>query len=111
MKNLLGLILILLLSCQETAREFDASGAFEAVEIVISSEATGVLHSFAVREGEELMVGDAVGQVDTTQLFLRKKQLLAQIQAIGSHTPNVEAQTSFFDEQYSEYCCRISFRF
>jgi HlyD family secretion protein len=40
-----------------------------------------------------------VGLVDTTQLYLRKAQLLASQQAVASRTPNVSAQLSYYNQQ------------
>ena len=99
MKKILWLGCMVLFSCQEEVHEFDATGTFEATETIVSSQANGMLLSFDVEEGRQLLAGQVVGLVDTTQLFLQKKQLEAQIKAIGSQTPNVVAQTSFFDEQ------------
>jgi len=85
-------------SCkQETA--FDASGSFEAVETVISAEATGILKMFQVDEGQQLEAGQLVGYVDTVQLFLKKKQLEMQIDALASKKPNIPVQLSALKEQ------------
>jgi len=90
---------ILFFSCQTKEKKFDASGVFEADEILISSEANGMLQQFSVQEGELLKANAVVGLVDTVQLFLRKKQILAQIKAAGFRLPNIKDQTAFYNSQ------------
>lgn len=86
-------------ACQTSDDTADAYGNFEAVETTVSAEATGALQQFTVEEGESLKAGQAVGQIDTEQLKLRKAQLLASKQAVQSQLPNVSAQLSAYDDQ------------
>ncbi|HZV68730.1 MAG TPA: efflux RND transporter periplasmic adaptor subunit [Saprospiraceae bacterium] len=88
-----------LIACKKTKNDFDASGAFEAEEVIISSEATGIIKQFDLQEGQELKAGQFIGYIDSTQLFLKKKQLLAQIQALLSKKPDVSAQLATLQEQ------------
>lgn len=85
-------IAIVLTACNDNKVSFDASGSFEAEETIISSEATGTIKQFDVEEGQTLQAGQAIGYVDSTQLCLRKKQLVAQMKATTSRKPNVSAQ-------------------
>jgi HlyD family secretion protein len=78
---------------------FDASGSFEAVETVISAEVTGTLKSFLIEEGQSLEAGQQVGYVDTVQLYLKKKQLESQIEALAAKRPNIAVQLSALQEQ------------
>lgn len=86
-------------SCNNGENDFDASGTFEADETIISAQASGVLLSFEVEEGQRLEPGELVGCVDTMQLFLTRKQLLAQQAAILSRKPDVSAQLAALLEQ------------
>ena len=70
----------------------DASGSFEAVETIISAEASGRILSLTVSEGEQLRAGQVIGAVDSTQLHLTRLQLLQNKKAILSGRPNVNAQ-------------------
>lgn len=112
MKNfqfiILGIIAMFAVSCTGNGHRFDGSGSFEAEETIISSEANGVLKEFKVEEGDSLGTGDYVGYVDSTQLDLRRKQLIAQIQATGSRIPDIGAQTSYFARQAAVYKSRLS---
>lgn len=92
-------ILSLLTSCGSDQKKFDASGSFEAVETIISSEATGVLKAFNIDEGQEMKTGQFIGYVDSTQLYLQKKQLEEQIQSMLSKRPNVSVQIAALETQ------------
>lgn len=91
--------MIALLSCSNKKNNFDASGTFEAEETIISSEAAGTIKQFDIEEGQLLKAGQLIGFIDSTQLFLKKKQLQAQIAAILSKRPDVAAQVASLDEQ------------
>ncbi|MBN8666227.1 MAG: efflux RND transporter periplasmic adaptor subunit [Chitinophagales bacterium] len=112
MKNffllILGTGLLFISSCTGNGHSFDGSGAFEADEIIISSEANGVLKEFTLEEGDSLSAGEYIGYVDSTQLSLRKKQLLAQIQATGSRIPDIGTQTAYYARQVAVYKSRLS---
>jgi HlyD family secretion protein len=88
-----------LVACTENAHDFDASGTFEAEEFIISSEATGIIKELKIEEGQELSLGATVGYVDTTQLYLKRKQLQAQYQALLSKKPNVAVQLAALESQ------------
>jgi HlyD family secretion protein len=88
-----------LAACRNGNTESDAYGNFEAVETIVSAEATGALRELTVAEGLTLKAGQVVGLVDTTQLSLRRAQLLASQQAVASRTPNVSAQLSYYNQQ------------
>lgn len=86
-------------SCNKNEISYDASGAFEAVETIVSSEASGVLKEFNVEEGQTLQADQQVGYVDSLQLFLKKKQLQAQIAAVLSRRPEIKSQVASLKSQ------------
>lgn len=88
-----------LTACNNNKTSFDASGSFEAEETIISSEATGTIKQFNVEEGQTLQAGQTIGYVDSTQLYLKKKQLLAQVNAMLSKKPNISAQLAALQSQ------------
>lgn len=90
---------LLISSCAPKPRTFDASGAFEAEETIISSEASGILRQFSVTEGQTLEAGQRIGYVDSVQLYLKKKQLTTQINALLSKKPNIAVQIATLQEQ------------
>lgn len=91
--------LIVLAACNNKDAAYDASGTFEAVETIVSSEATGTIRQFNIQEGETIEAGTTVGYIDSLQLHLKKKQLQAQIRAVLSKKPNVSKQLSALYEQ------------
>ncbi|TNE52800.1 MAG: HlyD family efflux transporter periplasmic adaptor subunit [Bacteroidetes bacterium] len=94
-----GAALLLLTACGNDQEAYDASGMFEADEYLISSEVPGKLISLNLKEGQRLEKGTLVGVVDSTQLYLKKKRLEAQIQAVLSRSPDIESQLASFREQ------------
>ena len=62
------IISLLLFSCSSGDGDFDATGTFEAEEIIVSSEAMGKLVLFQVDEGSNLKQKQIVGVIDTTHL-------------------------------------------
>ena len=79
-------------SCKNNKDKFDASGAFEAEETIISSEASGTLQQFNVTEGQSLQPGQVVGSIDSVQLVLKRKQLDAQIKSVLAQRPDISTQ-------------------
>lgn len=88
-----------LVSCKKSTADMDASGTFEATELIVSSEATGKIMRFDVNEGQNVYLGQPLGYVDTTQLHLRKKQLQASLRAARSRMPDVNAQIAALQQQ------------
>jgi len=95
----LPLLLLAVLGCRSSSNEFDATGNFEADEVIISAEATGKILKLDIEEGKELEANQVVGLIDTTQLYLRKKQLQYQIKAVVSKSPNTSIQLAAIKEQ------------
>jgi HlyD family secretion protein len=98
----LGLLASLaMMSCSDDTDGFDASGTFEAEEVIISSEANGVLKQFKIDEGQTLASGEFVGYIDTVQLHLKRKQLEAQYRALLGKKPNINIQLAALESQLS----------
>lgn len=95
---LLFIFTMLFASCnnKETA---DAYGNFEATETTISAEANGRIVQFGVQEGAVLQAGDIVGLIDTTDLHLKRNQLVAQRAAVASKRENLYAQVAVYQQQ------------
>lgn len=94
-----GLLLVGLAACGQSDNIHDASGNFEANETIISSEASGKIMRFNIEEGSTLKAGEAIGYIDTTQLFLRKRQLLYSIRAVLAKQPDAASQLSMIEKQ------------
>lgn len=103
MKNILIISTTLLLaSCTGNSNLYDASGTFEATEVIVSAEASGLIKALNLEEGEVLQAGQYIGSIDSVQLYLSKKQLQAQIQAVLSKRPDVATQIAALQEQLKQ---------
>lgn len=92
-KLLLSLLLtISVLACQNTDNTFDATGSFEATEVIIAAEAAGKVLSLHLEEGQTLQAGQKVGLIDSTQLYLTKLQLHENKKAVLAGKPNMHTQ-------------------
>lgn len=79
-------------SCSKDGNVPDASGSFEAIETIISAEATGKILSLTISEGDQLRSGQSIGAIDSTQLYLTRLQLIQNRKAILSGRPDVNTQ-------------------
>ena len=95
------ILLIANLSCQNNDIKYDASGTFEATEIIVSSEAIGKIISFKHNEGDELKEGEIVVLIDTTNLALQMEQTEAAVRAIGQKQNNAGPQIEVYTQQLS----------
>lgn len=93
---------MMLAACTNKEKINDASGTFEAVETIVSAEAAGNIMALNLEEGAELKAGQVVGYIDTTQLYLKKVQLKAQISAVLSRKPDISAQLAAYREQLKQ---------
>lgn len=94
--------ILFLISCGPKEQAYDASGTFEAVETIVSAEANGLIKVLNIEEGQVLKAGQTVGYIDSTQLYLKKKQLQAQIAAVLGKRPDVSAQVAASQEQLKQ---------
>jgi len=92
-------LLLIFSSCGAKNDHFDASGIFEATEVIVSAQASGTLIRFDVMEGSPVKTQSPVGYIDTTQLYLKKKQLLANMKAVESRQYNVSRQIAATQQQ------------
>jgi HlyD family secretion protein len=91
----------MLSACGNDNAGYDASGIFEATEVIVSAKSTGELMQFDIQEGQQVETNKQVGYIDTTQLFLKKVQLLANLEAVGSRHYNVSRQIASVQQQIS----------
>ena len=93
---------VLWVACGRGNEDFDASGIFESTEVVVSAEANGRIVALDVEEGDELEAGQQVGSVDSVQLYLKKVQLEASAQGIGSKRADIAKQVAATREQVAK---------
>lgn len=86
-------------ACRSANNRFDASGSFEADEVVVSSQLAGQLLTFSVQEGDTLHQGQVVGTIDAKTLALQKEQVQATIQSLSEKTADINPQVRLLQNQ------------
>lgn len=89
----------LLFSCSTGNGDYDATGSFEATEIIVSSQANGRILALNLNEGDQLQQGQTVGVIDSTQLYLQKMSLLSNARGVRAQQPDIRKQTASIQEQ------------
>ncbi len=100
-KNILSLLGIALLftACNNGNGDFDATGTFEADEIIVSSETAGRILQFDATEGSQLKKGELTVSIDTTSLALQSEQVAASIQALSEKTTSLAPYIHTLEQQ------------
>ena len=100
MKNTFYLlpVLVLALACNRNDRS-DAYGNFEAIEVIVSSQANGQLIWLNIEEGMDVNLGDTIGLIDTTDLSLKKEQLISQEGVLLARLKNFDSQVRVQEQQ------------
>ena len=91
-----------LAGCGSNEKEYDATGTFEATEVTVAAEQSGALVRFDVNEGDEIILGQEVGLVDTTQIWLKIQQASATKAVYESQKPNMEKQIAATRQQLAK---------
>jgi HlyD family secretion protein len=92
-------IITFLLACNRNGEEFDASGSFEAEEVIVSSEAAGRIESLELDEGTNLQKNTIVGIIDAEIIQLQKEQVEASIASLKEKTVDVNPQIKMLQGQ------------
>ncbi|HOW30409.1 MAG TPA: HlyD family efflux transporter periplasmic adaptor subunit [Bacteroidales bacterium] len=91
--------ILTLSACKNNDKNYDASGTFEADEVIVSSEANGRIIQLNIDEGAQVKAGETIGYVDSLQLWLKRKQLQANIRAVESRRPDITRQIAALQQQ------------
>ena len=97
--TLIATALLSLAACNRRDGDFDATGTFEATEILVSSEANGKIMELNIEEGDRLDAGALIGYVDSTQLYLKKMQLSAGLRSVDIRKPDIRKQIAALEQQ------------
>lgn len=101
-KYLLAAGLLPLLCACGKGNGFDATGTFEATEVIVSAEVSGRIMQYDVDEGTVLKAGEQVGYIDTTQLYLQKMQLTTNARSVRSRAQDVSKQIASTQEEIAK---------
>jgi len=89
----------LLLSCGKKQPDFDATGVFEADEILVSSEVPGRITTFSITEGDILDAGAVVAMLDAGNLQLQQQQVEASMAILPEKITDVGPQVEMLNNQ------------
>ena len=92
-------LLLLLAACAEETARSDAYGNFEAVSLTVSAETPGRLLYLRAEEGQWLDADVPVALVDTSQLYLQRKQLEASIGTLPARLRSTLADIAVLENQ------------
>ncbi|MDR0206361.1 MAG: HlyD family efflux transporter periplasmic adaptor subunit [Bacteroidales bacterium] len=90
---------VLLIACNRKHHQADASGVFEAKEILVSAKGSGEIFAFNLEEGQQVVALEPLGYIDTTQLYLKKLQLQLSAKAIKNQLVDISKQTAALEQQ------------
>ncbi|MEG0011397.1 MAG: HlyD family efflux transporter periplasmic adaptor subunit [Muribaculaceae bacterium] len=96
------LFTLLLSACNNSKKDFDATGTFESTEITISSEVAGKIINLDIEEGDSVKALSLVGTIDSTQLYLSKLQLKKNASSIRSNRPAIATQIATIRNQIAK---------
>lgn len=101
MKNLIIILLFTsaITACNNDKMKSDASGTFEADEVIVSSEVPGKVLSFNIDEGMTIAKDSVVGTIDAVNIELQKQQVAASIEALSKRTSDVLPQVKLLQDQ------------
>ena len=102
------IIAVSLAACNSNKEKFDASGTFEADEVIVSSELNGKILSFDVDEGSVLKKDSTVGTIDAVNIALQKEQVEANIASLREKTSDVSPQVKLLQDQLTVQQAQLS---
>ena len=109
MKKYIFLITIFaLFSCNNSDENYDASGTFEADEILVTAKANGTILNLNIEEGQNLKLNEKVGEIDPKSVELQKDQIIASIDAIDQKTNSALPQIQVLQSQISGQSANVS---
>lgn len=107
-KYIFPLIIFALASCSNSGEDYDASGTFEADEVMVTAKANGTILELNVEEGMLLNKDQKVGLIDPKSVELQKEQIIESIDAIQQKTGSADPQIQVLQSQVSSQRANIS---
>jgi HlyD family secretion protein len=90
---------IIAAACGNGNNKSDAYGNFEATEVLVGAEVQGKILKLNIEEGQSLLKDQAIGYIDSLSTYLKKQQLIAQIEASSAKFTQVQSQIEVQEEQ------------
>ena len=107
-KYILLAAIFALSSCNNSDDNYDASGTFEADELMVTAKANGTILQLNVEEGQQLTINEKVGEIDPKNVELQKEQVLATMDAIEQKTNSALPQIQVLQSQISGQSANVS---
>ncbi|QGW27740.1 HlyD family secretion protein [Phnomibacter ginsenosidimutans] len=89
----------LLQACGNKGPAYDATGTFEADEVIVSAEVAGKILWMPIEEGQTIAQDSVVVKIDAGNLALQKAQIEASANALQQKTNDVQPQLKLLQEQ------------
>ncbi len=93
------MVIIGIISCNNGNGKYDATGTFEADEIIVSAEATGKILELHVEEGTSVVKDSVVGKIDPAAIELQKEQAASSVEALQQKTNDPAPQINILQSQ------------
>ena len=77
--------------------DWDATGTFEATEVVVSAKCSGEIMSFNIEEGQEVDANTQIGYLDMSQLDIQQAQYDANLLNLDATNANLDADKQNLD--------------
>ena len=100
--------IILFSACKNNKDAFDATGTFEADEIIVSAEANGKILRLDAEEGSLLKKDSIVGNIDPSTIELQKEQAVSSVDALTQKTNNAAPQINILQSQMESQIKQIA---
>jgi HlyD family secretion protein len=108
-----GIILIFAVitvaACNNNQHSFDATGNFEAVEVLVSPEIAGKILELNVEEGQLIPADSIVAIIDAASIALQREQVEASLEALSDKTSRVQPQVELLQQQRAVQQTRLDY--
>lgn len=103
-----ALFLLSLSACRNNHIGYDASGLFEATEVVISAQATGQILDLQIAEGDSVRADQVVGHIDCVDMTLQKTQVEASKESLKSKRLDARPEIDVLSKQLATQEAQIA---
>lgn len=97
------ILLFILAGCGRSDKLEHGSGVFETDDITVSAKSSGEIVEFNIEEGMILKAGYIAGYLDSSQLILKKEQLVNAVITARSKLIDVDKQIAPYNEEIKKY--------
>ena len=90
---------VIMFSCGDAESERDATGTFEAKEVIVSAEVPGKVLKFPFEEGDYIAKGDTSVYLDFIDFSIQQAQIDATMEAVEDKKQSAAPQISIYEQQ------------